>query len=425
VASVFHFFFSPEGAGWGYPFLGWPGFNAIVVSIVLIAVALPAVRLGLARVESREREVLAGLVIVGFLAQLLLRSLGPTTPAAVIASPGSNGFLTVAQRYGPIEFLSQFHTLIEQLPMHVRANLPGKTLAFHALLVVTGSTEVMGYLILLASTCGALLAYFLARQWFADRRVAFCAAVLYVFMPARIYFLPVMNVLTPVLALLPLCLLEWYFSHRRVWVLLAAGVSIYALVIFEPLPLALAPIALGQLARRYRAGELGRSDLARVAAYPIVAIFTVYVLMRAAFGFDTVRAFMDALEDARAFNAATARPYALWVFHNLKDFFLHAGVAQSALFFAGLWQVSVNRARIGDRWILFAFAFIVVVLDVLGVNRGETVRLWIFLGVVLQILAARECGGQFRAVAIVVALSILQTALLMPAIGWIEVAAAP
>jgi hypothetical protein len=423
VASVFHFLFSPEGAGWGYPFLGWPGLNAIVVAIVLIPTVLAAVRLGLARIESREREVLAGLVGVGFLVQLALRSLAPASPAAVIASEGSNGFLTGAQRFGPLEFLSKFGILIEQLPMHVQANLPGKTLVFHALLAVTDSADVMGYLILLASTCGALLVYFLAGQWFVDRRVAFCAAVLYLVMPARIYFLPVMNVLTPVVALLPLCLLEWYFTRRRIWVLLAAGMSVYALVLFEPLPLALGPIALGQLARRYRAGELERIEIGRVAAYPILAMIAVHLAMRAAVGFDIVRAFIDALEGARAFNAATARPYGLWVFHNLKDFFLHMGVAQSALCFAALWQgLRATGFRVRDRWILFSFAFIVIVLDLLGVNRGETVRLWIFLGVVLQIIAARECGGQFRTVAIVVALSILQTALLMPSIGWIVVA---
>ena len=290
MASVFHFFFSPEGAGWGYPFVGWPGLSSIVISIVLIPVVLAALRMGLARIESREREVLAGLVVAGFLAQLALRSLGPSSPATVIASTGSNGFLSVAERYGPFEFLSQFHALVSRLPMHVQANLPGKTLVFHGLLAITSSAEVMGYVILLASTLGAVLVYFLARQWFADRRVALCAAVLYLFMPARIYFLPVMNVLTPVVALLPLCLLEVYFAQRRSWPLLAAGVSIYALVIFEPLPLALAPIAICQVARRYRAGEIGRTDIVGVAAYPVLAAIGVHGVMQAVCGFDVVAA---------------------------------------------------------------------------------------------------------------------------------------
>ena len=96
------------------------------------------------------------------------------------------------------------------------------------------------------------------------------------------------------------------------------------------------------------------------------------------------------------------------------------GITQSILFFAALWQVWGR-----DRWIVLSFAFIVVVLDLLGVNRGETVRLWIFLGVILQIIAARQSGGRFGVVATAVALSILQTALLMPSIGWIEVAPTP
>ena len=101
---------------------------------------------------------------------------------------GANGFLDVARAYGPIEFLSRFHTLADQLPMHARANLPGKTLFFHVLLAITGSSDVMGLLIVLASTCGAAMVYFLAREWFGDRRAALFAFAFYVSLPAQNLF---------------------------------------------------------------------------------------------------------------------------------------------------------------------------------------------------------------------------------------------
>lgn len=421
MANIYHFFFGPPGGGWAYPFLWFPGMEAFVVLLVLFPLALVAALLGSARISTHERQTLVGFLIFGFFAQLALRSLAPTTLAMVVDSPGANGFLGVARTHGAFTLLSQFDVLVEQLPMHARANLPGKALLFHGLLVITESASAMALLIVTISTLGAALVYFLAREWFADRQVAFYAAVFYVFLPARIYFLPVMNVVTPVLALVPMCLLELYFSRRRPWLLVACGVVGYGLILFEPLPLALAPLAMWQVARRYRNGELGRMAVVGSVAYPMAGLVAVYFLMKAFVGFDLVTAFLTALDGARDFNAATARPYGLWVRHNLKDFFLHMGIAQSALFFAALWTVGFKGTGDAGRWLILSFAAVLLTIDVLGVNRGEVVRLWIFLGVVLQIIAARQCARRFRVFALVLGLTIAQTALLMPAVGWVEV----
>jgi len=60
-----------------------------------------------------------------------------------------------------------------------------------------------------------------------------------------------------------------------------------------------------------------------------------------------------------------------------------------------------------------ALAVVILATDLLGVNRGEVVRLWIFLACFAQIPAAYACArlNSRAAVAIVVLTSVLQGAL--------------
>ena len=414
IHRLYAFLFSPAGGGWGYPYLGLPGLEAVLVVAFLVPAALYAFTLAAKRITTHEWQTIAALIGVAFIAQLLLRSLGPTGLGEVVEHRGANGFLDVARAYRPIEFLSRFQTLTDHLPMHARANLPGKTLFFHGLLAITGSADMMGLLIVLVSTCGAAMVYFLARVWFGNRQAALFAFAFYVFLPARIYFLPVLNVLTPVFLLAPMCLIEVHFRTRQRWPLVAAGLSVYWLVIFEPLPLAAGPIVIAQILRRVQLRQIGWRDVARVLVIPAITVIGAHVAMRVLFGFDTVAAFRSALEDARQFNRATARPYWLWLGHNLKDFLIHMGVGQSLLFLSALWTMTRDRA-----WLIVPIAGVLLMLAFLGINRGEIVRLWIFLGVLMQLAAAQACADRPRLFRAALAASIVQTAVLMSAVGWI------
>ncbi|HYB94334.1 MAG TPA: hypothetical protein VEC39_05140, partial [Vicinamibacterales bacterium] len=238
--------------------------------------------------------------------------------------------------------------------------------------------------------------------------------------PARSYFMPVMNVMTPVFLLVPLCLLEVYLRTRRTWLLAAAGAASYWLILFEPLPLIAAPIALAQVVRRVRARHIATTDAVRALVYPVLIVTAIHLAMRLLVGFDTVAAFLTAWEDARRFNAANERPYGLWAFHNVKDALLHAGVGQAALFLIGLALLPRRRSGFdGVAWLIATLAFVFVMLAVLGINRGETVRLWIFLGVLLQIAAASICASRPRLGDAVLALAVVQVGLLLPAVGWV------
>jgi hypothetical protein len=259
--------------------------------------------------------------------------------------------------------------------------------------------------------------YLLAREWFGDRRAALFTFAFYVFMPSRIYFVPILNALTPLFLLIPMCLLELHFRTRRAWPLLLMGIASYWLLIFEPLPFAATPIVLWQVFRRVQRGELRWAEAGRAVVYPTLAFLGAHAAMRLLFGFDTVAALRFALQHARQFNESTARPYWLWVPHNLKDFFLHVGPGQAMLFFVALWT-SV-RTRSADSWLAPSLAAVLIVLTCLGINRGEVVRLWIFLGVLLLIAAAHACASRPPAFRIALTIAIVQTAVLVQSIAWV------
>lgn len=416
--QLYSFLFSPQGGGWGYSFIGPPGPSTFITIVVLVPLTLVVLRILEAQVQRRQWIALLALLTYGFGAQLALRSLAPTSLGEVVASRGANGFFDVARAYSPADVLTRYHQIAADLPMHARANLPGKTLFFHVLFGVTNSPDTMGLLILLVSTLGAGMVYFLAREWIGDRRLALFAAAFYLFMPSRLYFLPGMNGITPLWLLLPMCLIELYMISTRWWWLVAAGVASYGLVMFEPLPLAAVPIVAAQVVRQVSTGRIDWRSAGVIAGSVAVTVAAVHVTLVAIVGFNIVSAFFAALADARAFNVATARPYALWVGHDIKDFLLHMGIGQSALVLAAvIGRSAPDREGAWLRWLLVA---VLVTLAMLGVNRGEVARLWIFLGVLWQIAAAGLIGRSNRTAQVVLTLAIIQSALLLSMIRWVE-----
>jgi hypothetical protein len=70
--------------------------------------------------------------------------------------------------------------------------------------------------------------------------------------------------------------------------------------------------------------------------------------------------------------------------------------------------------------VTLSLALILVITNALGVNRGEVVRLWIFLACFFQIPAAYVCArlGSPALIA-VVAMTLLHTALAIAMIGFV------
>ena len=121
----------------------------------------------------------------------------------------------------------------------------------------------------------------------------------------------------------------------------------------------------------------------------------LYAALLVGLQFDLVTTFVTLASSASAFNTIAERPYSLWVQQNIVDFLFGLGVCNAVLATATM-ALAANRPRI-DRWrdpiVVFSVACgaILIATDVIGINRGEVVRLWIFLACFFQVLAAHAC----------------------------------
>ena len=98
---------------------------------------------------------------------------------------------------------------------------------------------MLPWLVVVVSNLGALLMYAFVKDLFGDRRVAVYLSILYLFVPAKLFFFPLMNSITPVAVLVGVSLgFRWLSNWSWVYAALV-GIAAYGLLLYEPLSLAI------------------------------------------------------------------------------------------------------------------------------------------------------------------------------------------
>jgi hypothetical protein len=179
----------------------------------------------------------------------------------------------------------------------------------------------------------------------------------------------------------------------------------------DPLLFVLGVAFVGMMVHRLLQRELARIDLLWIAMVPILGFLLVHAVMRLVVGFDIVSVFVTMMRAATDFNERSGRPYGIWVIQNLKEFLLGAGLIPSLVVLltatalgrtawlagraAGL--SAAIRALFGSNAgaLAASVCLCLCVVDLLGVNRGEVTRLWIFLGVFFQLICAESIVTRF------------------------------
>jgi hypothetical protein len=415
----------PGGFVYGYlrPFR----FTSVLAFVTITPVALLTVHLASRNLPRHEAAAVAACLVVGSVAQLLLRRL---TPFSMTRITRNGEFYDTARRYGAGRFLRDYVELAPGLGTHPRANMPGKVLLFDALLPLSTSPAVLSVLLALLSSLGGVGVYMLSRSLFRSKRVALYAMILYLFLPARLYFLPLLNTVTPLLLLALVIVLVWYLDTRRRSALVLLGGLLYLTSFFEPTPLVLfalfAAVALVVGVRR----EVPLRDTAVLIVVPVLIFLLVHAVMVWVTGFNLFAALAHTRNDATAFNRMSGRPYFDFLVPNVREFLVNSGTLTSLLAIACL-PLAVRRLRtaILERRgavldplavvALAAFATLLV-LSLSGISRGEVSRLWIFLAAFVAITAARVCAalpgpGLFYGV---LAATILQISLTIGPVGF-------
>lgn len=387
---------------------------ALIAAAVCVALLLfaPADRV-------RHAVLLLAWVAAATILHGVIRSLTPVTLEQVFRSEGANSFYTVSRQVGPQQVLAEFAEVQARSPLHAQSNMPGKVLLLHALQLISSDPSVLPWLLVLISNLGSLLMYAFVRDTFDDRRVAFYSAVLYLFVPGRVLFFPLMNTVTPVVVLSCACVLMRWLKTARARDAALLGCAVYGLVLFEPLPLTVGLLFAALILRQVRRGGLTARGLGTHLGVGAAAFAAAYGAMYAFAGFDMLEAFRHISRHAAEFNVSARRPYGFWLRENLKELAFGTGICQTALFAValanGIGSSSVWRMRLLTPAALVPVSLLAVVIatDLLGISRGEVVRLWIFLACLLQIPAALVCASvrSDAALAVVLAMSLLQTSL--------------
>ncbi|HZP47328.1 MAG TPA: hypothetical protein VFB07_02255 [Vicinamibacterales bacterium] len=370
------------------------------------------------------------LLIVWFVAasahQAQLRTLTPFSYEQMFASDTANSFYGAAKQHRAGALLRRFDALRRSLPLHARSNMPGKVLLASALGAIVSSAGAQAWLVVMLSNLGAVFLYLLVVDWLGDCDAALFAFVLYLYVPAKFYFFPLLNTVTPTFALAWVWLCVRRLRSRSAAYAASFGLATYGLVLFDPLPIVLGLLLAAIAIESIRAGRVETRGWLRYSAVALAAFGMVYLLMLATFRFDLFRTFQELGTEAAAFNVDEERRYGVWAFQNLLDFGFGAGLCQAALFVAllidGVRRIASSRRLQPIATLSVGLAAVLLTVDLLGVNRGEVIRLWTFLACLWQVPAAVACARLHSrtALALVLCATVVQDALGTAMIGFVS-----
>lgn len=413
---------------WIYPYISAFGVRSLAVFLVVSGLGawLVIAQDGIAR---RRPWLVVGAWIVGaVLLQGLLRSLTPYSFEHIFTSDSANAFYGVTRRYTAETVLTEYEQARAMWPLHAQSNMPGKLMLVYALKYISRRTDILPWLVVALSNVGGLLMYWFVKDLFGDERTALYSMVLYMFVPAKLFFFPLMNVITPVIVLAcAVLVLRWVLTGKTVYAA-ALGAALYALVFFEPLPLVMGLLFAALVARSWWRADISTKRLLLQGAGVIGVFLACYVVVSVQVRFDLLSTFRQIAAHATAFNIEAQRPYGVWIRENLYEFVLGMGICQAVLFWAalseGLHGAGSRASRIlhPATTLCLALLAILMVTDLIGVNRGEVIRLWIFLACFFQIPTAYVCARlehHRAALLLVVGATVLQVAVGTSMIGFI------
>ena len=383
-------------------------------------------------IQIQEKATLAFWMVAATILQNAIRLVSPFSLASIIVSDRSNSYYLPAIRYSALELLRSYESISKTFTMHAFSNMPGKILFFSCLRAITDSPQVMGYVILLISNLGGVLIYFITKKLFVNKTIALQALLLYLFIPSRIFFLPLLNAVSPVFILLALFLFVLFLERKSRLILFCLGLLLYFTFLFEPLPFFSGIIFIALLVHSFTQRQINIREAAWIPVFSILGFLTAYLLMYLAFGFNLFNTFLFLLRDAADFNLRTGRHYSIWVIQNLKGLFLNAGLAQSLLAGFALYTFA-NKMMMLDRLqrksyllqtgnlFLVSVLGMILLMDLLGIPRGETERLWIFAACYLPVISAWTIEKYFSISIFYMSLAsmVLQTTVTLSVVGFV------
>jgi hypothetical protein len=303
-------------------------------------------------------------------------------------------------------WLAGFHEAT--LRLHSSTHPPGPILYYYALLQVAGPAAALlgGCLVGLLGSAGVAAIYAFSGLWTSDRRIRITVAAVYALAPATILFFPEFDQVYPLFAMGLVASWVKALDEDERWApVFGALLWLSSLFAYQLVTLGafVAPYGIYALVRSW--GDRSRRwRLVRVGAAALGVFVGLHLILHVATGYRPVDSFLRALHNQKQHSLGfeRGRPYLDCVLLDPYDFLIGAGMC--ALPLVLMYGARAFREfSIGRRDIVLSALGLstILVVDLTGLLRAETARVWIFLqplllvpaGLALATLSRKERGA--------------------------------
>ena len=333
---------------------------------------------------------LAALVIASFCFQLfsvLADPRGPERIMQIVSSADATAYFTDALNIHDLrDWMSHFPQA--NLTGHSKFHPAGPILFYWVFATLFGRDAgafLGGLAVGLLASFGVVVMYHFAGLWTTDRRVRLVASAFYALLPGLTVFFPEFDQIYPICSMLIMLMFVKALNTSSRWYeyALAMGVVVFIATFFayNLLTIGVFPVYYGTYWLWREHGSWGAiRNVVRTSALALTAAISLYFLLWAVAGYNAPAAFGHSLANLRGGNELLGRSYKVSVLVDLYDFMLGAGIIAVPI----LW---FHLRKLGDEFkanpsgaalTLIGLATILTV-DLSGLLRGETARIWLFL----------------------------------------------
>ncbi len=378
---------TPEGTLQLTHWTPWRDLGILHTSIILLpAFPLIAWVLWKARNQPASPGMLVAILAVASLALqalgLVADPRGLSLVSRIVVSPATTYFTDAARIHGLLDWLRHFHQV--PLGFHSQTHPPGPILFYYFFLQLFGSANgalVGGWTVGLLAAAGVLVMYPFAGLWTSDSRTRITACALYALIPALTLFFPEFDQVYPVFSMLLAIFWVKALATGEVAPALATGAVLF-LASFSAYNLLALGAFLGYYALYWWLGKPGGS-IFKAAGLAIAVFAGLYLLLWAAVGYHPLEALQRSLAAQEVFANVLHRAYERFIFLDVYDLFLGAGMLAFPIL---LFHLSRRRTQ-PLTWIALAT---ILTVDLSGLLRGETARVWLFLQPMLVVPVSLE-----------------------------------
>jgi hypothetical protein len=397
--------------GWGWP---WRNEIELLRIIAFLLVPFALIDFVLRRAEGRpfaHAWIYVGMLTAGnFLMQamaMLAEPEGFGLLQRIVQSPAATSYFSDAQSIdGLPAWLRHFDQA--SLAFHSSTHPPGPVLFYFAFFKLFGAplgSLIGGCAVGALGSLGVAVAYAFAGLWTDDKRTRVTVCALYALLPALTVFFPEFDQVYPLVSML--LILFWcraLQSEQEVpWETICLGCALFTAVFFAYNLLSIGTfLAYYAIYRLWRQGWSGAS-FAKVVKNSAIAggiCAGMYMLLWLGTGYNPLGAFHHALAYQKVYASLLHRDYWNSILCDPYDFLLGAGMMALPLLAFYLYRAIRNWDG-GKEEIALSLIGLATILtvDLTGVLRGETARVWLFLQPLLIVPAALELAhfrGRWR-----------------------------